>query len=148
MVRLATAFFPRATVCGLIMAAALLSSGCITPIDVWSEPGSSAQHLVIRFATSKRFPKPSVLWQMEVRSCDDKTVFWSILAENPQALPEPATSIVYGAAVDGLTVSHGPKPLTVPGCYVVEASAFSKRASHRGRVHFWVADDGEVKDLK
>ncbi len=85
---------------------------------------------------------------MEVRSCDDKTVFWSILAEDPQALAEPATSIVYGAAVDGLTVSQGPKPLTVPGCYVVEASAFSKRASHRGRAYFRVADDGNVEDLK
>jgi len=139
----------------VILVGALTLASCQRSLTMWVIPGSSAEHLVFGFSTTRDGDEKIQPAAIRVYPCASigsqasgsyypgpRLAVWD--ASSPlDALPTATNRVTYG---QGFTQSSS-KPLTAPGCYVVYASARYRDAWRIATMGFKIAANGIASDM-
>jgi hypothetical protein len=138
-----------------IAAAALTLASCQKGLAMWVVPGSTAENLVFGWSTTRDGDEKVRPQSILVFPCDSiskqtnnsyyprrERAVW--VASSPvDADVTPTNRLTYG---QGFAQSET-KPLVVPGCYVVYASARHKSGSNIAAMGLTIAASGAVTDM-
>jgi hypothetical protein len=143
-----------------VCVSAFVLAACQFSLSLWVTPDSTADDLVFGFSESRNgedkvrpssirvFPCDSIRRQPEGGHYPSEAyAVWSASVPYGTA-SQPTNRLAYGKDEYGLQTRQGPKPLAVPGCYVVIAYADDKRGNLRvATVGFNISDDGQAVEM-
>jgi hypothetical protein len=138
-----------------VTAAALTLASCQRSLAMWVIPGSTAENLIFGWSTTRNGDEKVFPSSIRVYPCDSisrrpnhsyypgrEGAVWD--ASSPLDAVVPSTNrLNYG---QGFAQSEA-KPLAVPGCYVVYASARHRGGSDIATMGFRIAASGAVSDM-
>lgn len=143
----------------LFLAALSVLAGCKPQARVWVVEGSTADNLTLGLSTERDGGPLLLPNRLSVHACEvvarrcsqcdypiDDSAEWVLAREGDPG--NRADRIPYGKPQKGMRTRREPRPLAVPGCYVVQAVAEdSKRDQRRAATGFRVTPDGAVVEM-